>query len=62
MALDIYVITEWDGTEEQVEVLEGPQRGTDLDSDHVRIRYSDGVVHEVRKTYFRDELKPQPIH
>ena len=55
-----YVITEWDGTEEVVEVLEGPVPEMEMGSDDVRILYSNGTCHEVKRGYF-NQLKPMPV-
>lgn len=56
------VITEWDGTEETVEVLEGPVSKVDLGGDSARILYNDGVCHEVSKDYLLSKLRAVVLH
>lgn len=57
-----FVITEWDGTEEVVDVLEGPVPELEMGADDVRIRYQDGVVHEVKRSYFLNDLQAALVH
>ena len=46
-----FSITEWDGTPEVVEVQEA--------DDAILVKYEDGVVHEVSKSYFWRTLSPR---
>ena len=55
-----YIITEWDGTQELVSVLEGPVPEMEMDLDDIRILYDDGSCHEVKRNYFNG-LKPQLV-